>query len=397
MTVCMMSRGHVVIAALLAAMLAASAAAGHGATLLSSSVPGAFGVRYLPDRAVVTYTVGDPRERAVAARFRLRVLLPEPVRWGFLDREPIADDSLNWLTEDGQVMLALPFGSHRLHLGWAGEPSLPPERAVVPVLADGREVGRLVARFTIDGMEATGEVTVGPGIAALRLDTVGAIDADAVSLAAAGETVGPWTPRDGALVAPERLLIGENPALALNVHAYGLSASPIARVVFEDITAPANVQRVPGDQVPDEALLAEAEAFVDAGGTPVQIEPGSHHDAHGGSCVYSFIGDGSWLEWDLDAPADGSYDLYARVSCGDTGAFRVVAVDGEVPEGLELVAFPGTGGWGHAEGEWWLVRLTGAEGSPAPLELTAGTHRLRVTGVLRKHLNFDFVLLVPHE
>ena len=144
-------------------------------------------------------------------------------------------------------------------------------------------------------------------------------------------------------------------------------------------------------------MLIEAEDFVGSGGTPVQVDPGSHHDAHGGACVFSFMGDGSWLEWDIDVPAAGAWDLYARISCGDIGAFRQVALDGMAVDGLGLVAFPATGGWGHAEGEWWLVRLTGAGDRPEPLELAAGAHRVRVTGVLEKHLNFDYVALVPHR
>ena len=384
-----------------AAVLAVAAiAVGPGAgaaTLLSSSIPGAFGVRYLPDRAVVTCTVEDPGERGVADSFRLSVWLPQPVRWGYLDGELLPSDALRWDADEGQVTLALPFGGHRIHLGWAGEPSLPPDRAVIPVIAGGEEVGRLVARFSLDGMEATGEARLGPGTARVRLVTAGELDPAAVSLTSGGAGVGPWRPRGDDLLAPDPLMMAQNPSLTLQVRSYGLSASPIDSVAFDDIAPPTTVQRVPGDELPDGAVLVEAEDFVDAGGTPVLIGEDTHVDTHGGACVYTFVGDGSWLEWEMAVPAAGEWDLYARISCGDTGAFRQVALDGMALEGLGLVAFPATGGWGHAEGEWWLVRLTGAGDLPGSLELTAGTHRLRVTGVLEKHLNFDYVALVPHE
>lgn len=383
-----------IVIALLALL---AACAGQAATLLSSSIPGAFGVRYLPDRAVVTCTVEDPGERAVAESFRLSVWLPEPVRWGYLDGELLAADALRWDEDAAQVTLALPFGSHRLHLGWAGEPSLPPDRAEIPVLAAGADAGRLVARFSLDGMGASGEARVGPGIAAVRIETTGELDPAEVSLTAGGQALGPWRVQGDALVLPERVMLGENPALALEYRSYGLSASPIARIVFGDLQPPVQAQRVEGDEPPAGATVVEAEDFVDSGGTPVQIGEGTHVDTSGGACVYTFMGDGSWLEWEVTVPADGRYDLYARVSCGDTGAFRQIAADGaDMPE-LQLVAFPGTGGWGHADGEWWLMRLTGGEGQPGPLELTAGSHRVRVTGVLDKHLNFDYVLLAPHR
>ena len=38
----------------------AAAAEDQGRSLLSSTAPGAFGVRYLPDRAIMTYTVAAP-------------------------------------------------------------------------------------------------------------------------------------------------------------------------------------------------------------------------------------------------------------------------------------------------------------------------------------------------
>ncbi len=384
------------------ALLACAAAAGAAgsvaaATLLSSSIPGAFGVRYLPDRAVVTCTVEDPGERGVAESFRLSVWLPQPVRWAYLDRELLDEDALSWDADAGQVTLALPFGGHRVHLGWAGEPSLPPERAAIPIVAAGRGAGSLTARFSLDGMEATGEARLGPGTAHVRLVTAGEVDPGAVSLTSGGATLGPWQPRDGDLVAPEPLMVAENPSLALQVRSYGLSASPIERVVFEDIEPPTVVRRVPGDELPEGALLVEAEDFVDSGGSAALIGEGTHVDTHGGACIYTFMGDGSWLEWDIDVPAAGAWDLYARISCGDVGSYRQVALDGMAVEGLGLVAFPATGGWGHAEGEWWLVRLTGADDLAPPLELTAGAHRLRITGVLDKHLNFDYVALVPHR
>jgi len=365
------------------------------ATLLRSSLPGAFGVRYLPDRAVVSYTVTDPGERGVAESFRLQVRLPEPIRWAYLDGELLPEGGFTWLADDGQAQLALPFGSHRLHLGWAGEPYLPPDRATTPVVVGGREAGRLNARFALDGMDASGEAAVGPGTVQVRLDTVGDTDPTAVTFSVGGADAGPLRAADGALRPAGSVLVPETAALALTVRAYGLAASPIARVVFEEVTAPAQVERVADDAMPAGAVLIEAEDFVDSGGTPVKVEPGSHLDTHGNACVFNFTGDGAWLEWELQAPAAGAYDLYARISCAEAMSFRSLTVDGVAPPGLELVAFPGTGGWGHAAGEWWLVRLTGAEGLAPPLELTAGTHRLRITGVLEKHLNFDYLLLAP--
>lgn len=375
--------------------LGAISAAAQG-TLLSSSLPGAFGVRYLPDRAVVTYTVPDPGERAIATSFRLRVRLPQRVRWGFLDREPMAERELRWDRGASQAIVRLPFGSHRVHLGWEGKPYLPPESATIPIVADGDPAGQLRARFQLDGMEASGDAVVGPGIASVRVETAPGVGPADLTLSSGNQTVTQWRRANGALVTAEPLLIAENPGINLHVSGYTLQRSPVKRVVFENVTPPAQVAKV-ADEIPENAILVEGEDFVDNGGTPPQVEPGSHYDTHGGACVYSFLGDGSWITWKMSVPEAGSYDLYARISCGDTSAYRLVEFDGEAPEGLHLVEFPGTGGWGHAEGEWWLVRITGGEGLAPSLDLEAGDHALTLTGVLQKHLNIDYLLLVPAE
>lgn len=364
------------------------------APLLSSSQSGAFGVRYLTNRAVVTYTVERP-EDTDADTFTLRVRLPEKVQWGFLGREAIADEELRY--SDSQAVVDVPFGSHRVHLGWAGEACLPPESADIPVFLDDEQVATLRARFDLEGMHAGGEVPgVGPGLATPRLELARILHPDDVSLSLGSEVVTDWDRGDDVLEAREPGYIDQSPRLSLRVQRRNLRGSPIDRVVISDVKEPSPTERVEDDQVP-EGVLVEAEDFTNATGTPPRVEPGSHHDTHGGACVFSFLGNGSSLEWEVEIPEDGRWDLYARISCGDVGAWRIVEVDGEKPEGLSLVELPGTGGWGHADGEWWVMRLTGTDELAPSLQLEAGKHTIGMTGVLTTHLNIDYLLLVPKD
>ena len=378
----------VILIAALAAPLAAQP------PLLSSSAPGAFGVRYLTDRAVVTYTVEQPAG-GEAEDFTLRVRLPERVQWGFYGRESIPARQLSW--EDGLAVVRVPFGSGRLHLGWAGEACLPPESAEIPVFLGDRRIGMLRARFDLEGMQATGEAPeVGPGFVTPRVELAQELQPSAVSLTVGDDSVRRWRRSAGVLEGRGAMPVAASPRLSLQVDARGLNASPIARIVFPEVEPATEVVRIADEEAP-EGVLVEAEAFTNATGTPPRVEPGSHFGTSGDACVFTFIGDGSALEWEVTVPESGLWDLYLRISQGDVGAWRVIEVDGEVAEGLELVQLPTTGGWGHAEGEWWIVRVTGNEGGAPPLQLDAGKHTLRMTGVLTTHLNIDYLLLAKHE
>lgn len=75
------------------ALSAANYAAAEGRSLLRSSVPGAFGVRYLPDRALLTYTI---QAQQAEEDFALSLYLPEPIKWGYLDRAPLGPAQYAW-------------------------------------------------------------------------------------------------------------------------------------------------------------------------------------------------------------------------------------------------------------------------------------------------------------
>jgi len=342
---------------------------------------------------MVTYTVNAPEGQAPGEGFELTLYLPHPPQWLYLDREPLSRDAVR-LEPQSLVRLRLPFGHHQLQLGWEGTGQLPPEGAEIPVLRDGQQVAGLTARFSLQGMQASGGLPLQPGMATLVLRLAQPLPAGEVTVVCGSQTIARWQTRGTDLVGPEPLLIPPQATLALRVDHYALAEVPVSAVIIESYHPASPVAQV-DDAVPDGAVLVEAEAFADAGGPAVKVDPGSHYDEHGGASVYNFTGDGAWLQWTLNVPQTGRYDLYARISCGSERAFRAITVDGASPPGLGLVEFPGTGGWGHGPGEWQLVRLTGFAGGPPSLQLIAGPHTIRFTGVLQLHLNLDYLFLLP--
>jgi len=132
-------------------------------------------------------------------------------------------------------------------------------------------------------------------------------------------------------------------------------------------------------------VRVEGEAFVAQGGGKVKI---CHTvNASGTSISYWHHDIGHWLEWELDVPADGRYELWMRytTACGKTR--RSLHIDGALPNAACAdIAIPGTGGWSGTESNWRYLRLG------APLNLSAGKRRLRMTN-LAEGLGVDFLVL----
>jgi len=101
------------------------------------------------------------------------------------------------------------------------------------------------------------------------------------------------------------------------------------------------------------------------------------------------------LQWRVEIPVDGDYDLYARIAEAEPFALRELTVDDKLPApGFAALKFPSTGGWAHAPGEWWFVKIAGVGEDLPPLRLTRGTHAFRLRAVAEQHLNVDYFAFV---
>lgn len=84
---------------------------------------------------------------------------------------------------------------------------------------------------------------------------------------------------------------------------------------------------------------------------------------------------GQWLEWDIEVPADGLYQLsfrYRQSYVLGYDVYRKITIDGEVPfREMELINFPFTLGWNSRA-------LEDEQGNPLYVYLTEGTHTLRM-------------------
>lgn len=331
---------------------------------------------------------------AESALLSIQVQLPQPPRWAWLDDRPIPAECLH-AEGDGRLRLDVPTGSHIIRAGWA-EPPLLIQRAVrLPVTVDGVRVGVLDGVLRSESLQVFGAVDVGEiGLYRVRAAAASGVEPDSVSLRVGDTSVGRRSSTGAAIVFAETVPAGGRTAVRLSVRGEDLSQPPVTGIDLRMVTPGSLAIAVA--EAPGGAMLIEAEDFARGSAAGYQVSPGSHTGTHGDSCVFSFLGDGSWLEWDIEVPADGNYDLYARIATAEPYAYRQMRMGTGRGVRRGLIALPGTGGWGHSADSWGLRQITGVNGVE-PLQLEQGMRTLRLTGVLANHLNIDYLLLVPSE
>ena len=352
--------------------------------LLRASTPGAFSVRYMPDRALISSSTQQAAE--------LRVYLPRKPLWGYLDKTRQALSFFGWDADPSLVVLKLEAGQHELQVGWAGTGEQPRQGQKIALLVDGKRVGQLTAHFRLEGMSAESTLQIPPATVRVWLVAREGADQPQATLAIGDAKVSQWQSAKGRLLGRGHVAVGGEVVVRLSVPGYDLLTSPIEAVEIEELTRPVDAVRV--EKMPEDGILIEAEDFVSQGGGDVEISEGQHLEQHGGKSIFSFQGNGHWLEWEFEVPQAGRYDLFVKIACAEDMSFREVTVDRELPApGFAMVIFPGTGGWAHAPGEWWYMQVAGSSNALPPLQLSKGKHTLRLKGVLPYHLNVDYFVL----
>lgn len=363
---------------------AQTATSAGGRDLLRATAPGAFSVRYSPDRAIVS--------SSAATSLDLSVHLPAQPLWAYIDD---VRANLNAVTWDGDALtatLALEPGTHSAEIGWAGAGDRPAPGQTIPLIVAGEPVARLPLRFSLDRIEAQGSVELPFGVARVWLDGCPQEDAPPAVVRLGDGSVSQWQRvRDRWQGRGHAVTSGEM-LVSLSYPGHNLMTSPVSAIEIEPLAVATEPTK--HDTMPEPGILIEAENFVAQGGGDVKVSEGEHLDQHGGKSIYTFTGDGHWLEWEFTVPEDGQYALFARVACGEPMSFREISVDGDYPApGFRLIKFPGTGGWARSPGEWWAMQVAGGSEALPALALKAGTHRLRIKGVFQYHLNVDYFIL----
>ncbi|MCE9612826.1 MAG: carbohydrate-binding protein [Lentisphaerae bacterium] len=139
------------------------------------------------------------------------------------------------------------------------------------------------------------------------------------------------------------------------------------------------------------AALIEAENPTAQGGGAVKParRPGAHGDA-----IWGWDAPGHWLEYAVDVPQNGLYQIAWKCARGEGGepGIRTLRIDGEFPcDEARAIAIPNTGGWNN----WQMHRLRWPEyrDKPCLVKLRAGAHTLRVENVSGGGVNLDYLVV----
>ncbi|QJC51500.1 extracellular solute-binding protein [Paenibacillus albicereus] len=173
-------------------------------------------------------------------------------------------------------------------------------------------------------------------------------------------------------------LVGEREPVALR----GISFEPQQAIPSYADYAAAQPAYAPGDPWHE---VKEAEAFRRKSSLSIQTdhwaEPNISPDPKG-RIAYNVLGGnrwrlpGEWVEWQLDAPADGWYELdlkaFQNYRAGFK-AYRMIELDGQVPFREWLSQEIGF------RKEFAVTPLAGSDGKPYRIYLRQGAHTLRLT------------------
>ncbi|MBN2583379.1 MAG: heparinase II/III family protein [Planctomycetes bacterium] len=139
-------------------------------------------------------------------------------------------------------------------------------------------------------------------------------------------------------------------------------------------------------------IVVQAEDFTGQGGGNVGISDKKREAI--GKAFASWDAVGHWLEWTVEAPADGYYNLTACFCTALALCERQLKVNGEVQEPFAPLVFPTTGGWANGSDDWRLYTAPNPVADhPLLIKLKRGENVIRLTNTNGRGVNMDYLVI----
>lgn len=142
-------------------------------------------------------------------------------------------------------------------------------------------------------------------------------------------------------------------------------------------------------------ILIQAEDYLEQGGGKCSFL--TTHQPRYGSGIMDWGPPGHWLEWEVEIPQSGTYIIMLGAATTYLRVIRALTIDGGYPQPeLACLEFTNTGGWGRSPEHWADFLLHDESLEPIRVELSEGTHRLRLTSIY-SWMNLDYIALCKVE
>jgi hypothetical protein len=142
-------------------------------------------------------------------------------------------------------------------------------------------------------------------------------------------------------------------------------------------------------------VVVQAEDFTNQGGGQVSIA--ANKTATIGKAILKFDANDQWLEYEVNVPADGYYNLSACY-CSIDPSDREIAINGHVQEPLAPFHLDATGGFANGSDDWKIATAKEpGSNTPLLLKFNKGKNTLRITNTTGRSSNLDYLLITSPD
>lgn len=139
-------------------------------------------------------------------------------------------------------------------------------------------------------------------------------------------------------------------------------------------------------------VVVQAEDFTAQGDGKVNIA--TNKTGHVGTSFAGWNDEGHWIEWVIEVPAEGYYNVSLVYCTQANNAEREIRVNGVVQESYAPFLLPTTGGYSNGTDDWRLFTAQDPiTNAPLLVKLKAGKNTLRLTNANGIAANLDYLVV----
>jgi len=139
-------------------------------------------------------------------------------------------------------------------------------------------------------------------------------------------------------------------------------------------------------------IVIQAEDFSAQGGGEVKVN--EHKTGQIGKSLSAWNDEGHWLEWNVEVPADGYYNISLCYCTEPNNSTREIQVNGSVQEPFAPFVLPATGGYSNGNDDWqFFTAMDPITEKALLLKFKKGPNTIRLTNTNGLAANIDYLVV----